>query len=201
MGSLLGQAREEQLRGIGETLQAAIPVVKGKGEKMTKEMLSKCEKGISRRYLWKRSCTNRNFQSFDRYLKWLVGCLNFKQQIIEQASADAAFEQLNRRAMLSTFPYRSACWPVLWPGKWGRYQIARHGTRPDPRVSCVCACVFLVRWTYKIWINTCNIQMIEPNQAGLAPSALDEVSQYPHHNSSSPQKEWGIIRESFLDHF
>ena len=37
------QAREEQLRGSGETLQAAIPVVKGKGQKLTKEMVSKCE--------------------------------------------------------------------------------------------------------------------------------------------------------------
>lgn len=127
-----------------------IPVVKGKGEKLAKDMLSECEQVEPRRYLWKRSCTNRIFRRFDRYLNWLVGCLNSKQQIIhswvEQASADAAFEQLNRRAMLSTFPYRSACWPSLWPGKWGRYQIARHGTRPDPRVSgtflgslsCVC---------------------------------------------------------------
>ena len=107
--------------------------------------------------------------------------------------------------MLSTFPYRSACWPSLWPGKWGRYQIARHGTRPDPRVSGTLlgslACVFvLVKWRYKIRILPCHIQMIEPNQAGLAPSALDEVrfyctavSPYPHHHPSSPQEEWGII--------
>ena len=103
--------------------------------------------------------------------------------------------------MLSTFPYRSACWPSLWPGKWGRYQIARHGTRPDPRVSgtllgsLACVCFF--------WLNESTrftFLMIEPNQAGLAPSALDEVrfycravSPYPHHHSSSPQKEWGII--------
>lgn len=38
-----------------------IPVVKGKGEKLTKDMLSKCEHVEPRRYLWKRSCTNRNF--------------------------------------------------------------------------------------------------------------------------------------------
>lgn len=63
----------------------------------------------------------------------------------------------------------------------------------------VCAC-FLVKWKYKIRILTCHIQMIEPNQAGLAPSALDEVrfycravSPYPHHHPSSPQKEWSII--------
>ncbi len=77
--------------------------------------------------------------------------------------------------MLSTSP-RSACWPLLWPGKWGRYKIARPGTCPDPRVSRTLRIFGVCFFAFKSKYNSHNtFYTFLPNEAGLAPSALDEV--------------------------